>query len=53
MAKWVMRRTILAVSDYVEELLEDGERVELRAQRTQIMRGEQLVGFIDVTDTHP
>jgi hypothetical protein len=44
---------VLAVADYVEELLEDGERVEPGAERRRIVCGDRIVGFIDVTDTHP
>jgi hypothetical protein len=45
------RTGVIAVEDYVTGLVKDGERLEISAHRRQIFRGEQLVGFIEVTDS--
>jgi hypothetical protein len=44
---------VRAVDDYVHELLADGERLGSGRQRRPILLEDQLVGFIDVTDSHP
>lgn len=44
---------VRAVDDCIDELLVEGERIGPGTHRKRIMRGDRLVGFIEVTDSHP
>ena len=44
---------VRTVDDCIRELLDPDEQVGSGAGRRPILRGEQVVGFIDVTDVRP
>jgi hypothetical protein len=44
---------VQSVGDYIVELLRADERVEVGVHRWRVIRGKELVGFIDITETRP
>jgi hypothetical protein len=44
---------VRSVDDFIEELLATGEHLEDGLQRRPVKRGDELVGFIDITDWRP
>jgi hypothetical protein len=44
---------VRSVDDFIEQLLTNGEHVEDGMDRRAVKRGEELVGFIDITDWRP
>ena len=44
---------VVTVDDCVQKLLGADESLGAGTDRRPILRGDQLVGFVDVTDVHP
>jgi hypothetical protein len=44
---------VRSVGEYVAELLLADEQVEVGVHRWRVIRGRQVVGFIDITEARP
>jgi hypothetical protein len=50
----VLRGTgVRSVDEYIEELLVNGERVDGHGHRRPILRGDEVVGFVELSDARP